>query len=425
MREKRFAYSFLPGVTAVLFSRFARTDHAWHIVAAGFLVSMLTSGVRFATGPFMASMMADFGLTHTQFSAVVAASMLVYGLFMPVAGRLTDLLGGRLVLIAGGVLLSLSLAVTATTHSTAVLVLSFAFLASVGFAAASQVSLAAVVGRWFVKRRGLAMTFLSSGAMSGIAVMTPLSAVLIERLDWRSTMLLFAAVTFVMVLLSAAAVGRQPTEAAGSGAAPSSSQAEWRKALGARPFWMLVASFFACGFSMNLLGTHGVPMLEHHGFPAVTAAFGIGLIGLISVFGSLAIGAASDRLGRNVFLALIYAVRGLGFLALVFVGREWELYAVAAVGGLVWAGSSAMTSAMTADLFGARSVGTLFGLIYLGHQVGAAAGSYLGGWGFDTYGSYLMPFALTSAILLAAAYIALRTPGGVDRPAPTRLAAAD
>lgn len=411
----------------MFFARTLRVDHAWHIVAAGFVVSLLTVGTRFATGPFMASMMEAFNLTKTEFSGIVAASLLIYGLLMPVAGRLADRFGGRVVLIAGGILLSLSLVLSAFATTATLFTFAFAGLASVGFAATSHVALSSVIGRWFVKRRGLAMTFLSSGSMSGIAVMVPLSAALIARIGWRGTLLVFAGVILVAVLLSAAVVGAAPPDVAddldggegGAGARPA-----WQAALSTRPFWMLVLTFFACGFSMNLLGTHGVPMLENHGFSTMTAAFGVGLIGLVSVFGSLAIGAASDRVGRRSFLALIYAVRGIGFLGLLFAGREWELYAVAAVGGLVWAGSSAMTSAITADLFGARSVGTLFGLIFLGHQVGAAAGSYLGGWGFDTYGSYLLPFSLTTVILIAAAYLSLQLPGRAVLAQP-RLAAGD
>ncbi|MFZ5817569.1 MAG: MFS transporter [Bacillota bacterium] len=412
-----------------MFFRTARIDHAWHIVAAGFLVSLLTAGTRFATGPFMSSMMDSFQLTHTQFSGVVAASLLIYGLFMPVAGRLADLVGGRVVLAAGGVLLSLSLLLTATTSSPWLFAFAYAVLASLGFAATSHVALSAVIGRWFVRHRGLAMTFLSSGAMSGIAIMVPLSAGLIARFGWRPTLLLLAGVILLAVLLSAAIVGgrpaAQPEDGTQEQGAADRERAAWRGALRTHPFWLLALSFFACGFSMNLLGTHGVPMLEDHGFSTMTAAYGVGLIGLVSVFGSLLIGAASDRLGRRSFLALIYGVRGVGFLGLLFAGAEWELYTVSAIGGLVWAGSSALTSAITADLFGAGSVGTLFGLIFLSHQVGAAAGSYLGGWAYDTFGSYLLPFTVTSLLLFIAAWLALRLPARGITLAPPKLAAGD
>jgi MFS family permease len=394
----------------VFSTQLTRIDHAWHVVAVGFAVSLLTAGTRFATGPFMESMMEAFDLSRTQFSTVVAVSLLVYGLCMPLAGRMADLLGGRVVLAAGGLLLSLSLVVSAMTTSRTVFILFFAIIASLGFSATSHVALSSVIGRWFVRRRGLAMTFLSSGAMSGMAIMVPLSAALISQIGWRETMLVFAAVILGVVLLGAIVLGGQTPDGGQVAGSPGADRTAWRAALGTSAFWMLAISFFACGFSMNLLGTHGVPMLEGHGFSTMTSAYGIGLIGLVSVFGSLVIGFTSDKIGRRSLLALIYGVRGLGFLGLMFVGLEWELYMVAAIGGLVWSGSSAMTSALTADLFGARTVGTLFGLIFVSHQIGAAAGSYLGGWAFDTHGSYLIPFVLTSVLLFVAAYISLQLP---------------
>lgn len=161
-------------------ARFARVDHAWHIVAAGFVVSMITTGFRFAAGPFMSAITTSLGLSHTEFSAIVAVSLVIYGLCMPVAGRLADLLGGRAMLTAGGLLLCASLAVSAWTSSPLIFAVAFAGTASFGFAATSQVTLSAVVGRWFDRRRGLAMTIVGSGAMAGIALMVPVSAGLIQ-----------------------------------------------------------------------------------------------------------------------------------------------------------------------------------------------------------------------------------------------------
>src|SRR5690606_15039176 len=144
-----------------------------------------------------------------------------------------------------------------------------------------------------------------------------------------------------------------------------------REALRTSPFWKITLGLFACGFSMNLLGTHGVPMLMDHGFDATTSSLGIGLIGLVAIFSTLALGRISDIVPRKKLLAVIYFVRGLGFFALLVVGAHWELYTAAAIGGIVWAGSIALSSALLADIYGVRLVGVLYGCAYLGHQVGA------------------------------------------------------
>jgi len=103
-------------------------------------------------------------------------------------------------------------------------------------------------------------------------------------------------------------------------------------------------------------------------------------------------------------------VRGLGFFALVAVGTHYELYAAATIGGLVWAGSIALSSAILADVYGVRLVGVLYGLAYLGHQVGGMISSWLGGWGYEHFGTHWVAFGAAGVLLLAAAALSLRLP---------------
>jgi MFS family permease len=202
----------------------------------------------------------------------------------------------------------------------------------------------------------------------------------------------------------------KPTERAPAPAAASAPSPTLREALRTAPFWMVCGGLFACGFSMNLLGTHGVPMLMDHGFDAHSSSMGIGLIGFVAIFGTLILGRFSDRLPRRNILAAIYAVRGLGFFALVLVGTHWELYLAASIGGMVWAGSVAMSSAILADVYGVRLVGILYGLAYLGHQVGGMISSWLGGWGYEHFGTHWVSFGSAGVLLLVAATVSLQLP---------------
>jgi MFS family permease len=130
-------------------------------------------------------------------------------------------------------------------------------------------------------------------------------------------------------------------------------------------------------------------------------------------------GRFADKLPRKNILAAIYFVRGLGFFALLLVGTHFELYAAAAVGGLVWAGSVALSSAIIADVYGVRLVGVLYGWAYLIHQVGAMISSWLGGWGYERFGSHWVAFGAAGVLLLVAAGISLRLPvKGFQLPGP-------
>ncbi len=161
---------------------------------------------------------------------------------------------------------------------------------------------------------------------------------------------------------------------------------------------------------MNLLGSHGVPMLMDHGFDAMTSALGIGLIGAVAVFSTLVLGRLADVLPRRDILATIYLVRGLGFFALVVVGTHWELYTAATLGGIVWSGSIALSSALLADVYGVKLVGILYGWAYLGHQFGGMISSWLGGWGYETFGTHWVSFGAAGTLLVAAALLSMRLP---------------
>jgi MFS family permease len=161
---------------------------------------------------------------------------------------------------------------------------------------------------------------------------------------------------------------------------------------------------------MNLLGTHGVPMLMDHGFDMMTSSFGIGLIGFAAIFSTLVLGRLSDVVQRKNILSTIYLIRGLGFFALVSVSVKWELYMAATLGGVVWAGSVALSSAIMADLYGVRLVGILYGWAYLAHQVAGMISSWLGGWAYERFHTHWIAFGSTGVILLAAAMIAFTLP---------------
>jgi len=401
--------------------RFGSWYFGWNIVAAATMLTLLTVGMRMGIGPFFLPMVEDLGFSRSLLSGIIAIGMLCYGLGMPIAGYLVSKHGTRPVLLLGNAVVVAASIWTVYARDPISFLLAFGILLSIGLALASPVTLTPVLARWFIRRRGMALFFLSTGSMAGIAVMTPLLNVAIEAAGWQATMLGFAAVytlfTVPMALLvirdDAPAHGDQTHEEVAALPAGKRFLAEslkLREALRTSPFWKITLGLFACGFSMNLLGTHGVPMLMDHGFDATTSSLGIGLIGLVAIFSTLALGRISDIVPRKKLLAVIYFVRGLGFFALLVVGAHWELYTAAAIGGIVWAGSIALSSALLADIYGVRLVGVLYGCAYLGHQVGAMISSWLGGWAYEAFGTHWIAFGSAGVVLLMAAVIALLLP---------------
>ncbi|MGZ5181094.1 MAG: MFS transporter [Ramlibacter sp.] len=399
----------------------ARWYFGWNIVAAAALLTLLSSGMRLSFGPFFLPMAHDLGFSRSLLASIVAVGMLAYGLAMPLAGLLIARFGTRPVLLLGNGLVIASVLLTVVAANALAFLVAFGLLLSVGLAFTSPVAVTPVISHWFTRRRGMALFFLSTGSMAGMAIMTPVLSFAILHLGWRATLTGFAAVFTLFTVPAALLVIRDgapehtdlgaeefAAQRARTGAPPRS--LTLRQAMRTAPFWKIFFGLFCCGFSMNLLGTHGMPMLMDHGFDAFTSSMGIGLIGLVAIGGTLVLGRFADRLPRRHILAAIYFVRGLGFFALVMVGTHWELYLTSTVGGLVWAGSIALSSAILADVYGVRLVGVLYGMAYLGHQIGGMLSSWLGGWGFEHYGTHWVAFGAAGVLLMAAAVVALRLP---------------
>lgn len=404
----------------------SRWYFGWNIVAAATVLTLLTVGMRLGIGPLFLPMAHDLGFSRSLLASIVAVGMLCYGLIMPVAGWLVAQRGTRFVLLLGNAVLIVATVWAVNTRSALGILCSFGVLMSLGAGLTSPVALTPVISRWFNRRRGMALFFLSTGSMAGIAIMTPALGLALQHVSWQTTLLGFAALFTLITVPTALWVVRDDAPPGGDaplpGQGPTPAPAPVCGALDALPeetiaqamrtgtFLKIAAGLFACGFSMNLLGTHGVPMLRDHGFDTSTSSFGIGLIGLVAIPATVFLGRLADKVQRRNLLAVIYGVRGLGFFGLLLATSAWHLYATAAIGGVVWAGSIALSSAILADVYGVRRVGVLYGWAYLSHQVGAMISSWLGGWGYERFGTHWVSFGSAGVLLLVVAAVSLRLP---------------
>ena len=419
----------------------------WNIVAASSVLTLLTVGLRMGIGPFFLPIAEDLGFSRSLLSTIIAVGMLFYGIGMPFVGQMVNKWGTRTVLFLGIALIMFSIIWTTYATGPISFLLSFGILLSLGLSFISPVAFTPLIARWFTRQRGAALFFLSTGSMAGIALATPALGMAIPLWGWRATMIGYGLLTAIVTVPLAIWIMREnapegtdslpgttraPTSVEGNAAQrgdvrPAAARAEAPKATPAagtvppsdyramdairtRPFWQVVLGLFACGYSMNLLGSHGVPMLVDHGYDSLTAAVGIGLIGFAAIFSTIVLGRLSDRLPRRNLLAAIYLIRGLGFIGLLVVGSHTELFTVALIGGIVWAGSIALSSAILADIYGVRLVGVLYGWTYLGHQVGGMISSWLGGWAYEQFGTHWVAFGSTAALLFVAALVSLRLP---------------
>jgi len=400
--------------------------YGWWVVAAFSVMTFMSTGVRHAVGPFLKPIVADLGLDRASFSAVIALSLFLYGVFMPIAGMALDRFSVRAVTSVGTVLLVISLVLTALVRNVWEFAAVYGVLVPLGLAGTGPVIASGVVARWFSKRRGTALSVLGSASMTGMSLLVPAVTWLILTTGWRTTYMLIAAGVLVLVLPLCLLVLRDSPESVGlmadGGAlkpgtsAPVVERVTAGEALRTLAFWQLAGSFFTCGFSMSLLSAHGIPMLTDHGYSPMFASWALGVLGGSSIGFTVMLGALSDRFGRRPVLATIYAGRIFIFAGLFLVrDNPAAILTVAVLGGITMAGTGSMTSALTADIYGRFSVSSVFGLIFLVHQTGSAMGSALAGVLFETTGGYGAAYVLACLFLAGAAVTALKIDKGARR----------
>ena len=400
--------------------------YGWWVVAAFSVMTFTSTGVRHAVGPFLKPIVDDLGLDRASFSAVIALSLFLYGVFMPLAGLALDRFSVRLVTAVGTVVLVISLILTAMVRTFWEFAAVYGVLVPLGLAGTGPVIASGVVARWFSRRRGTALSVLGSASMTGMSLLVPAVTWLILTTGWRLTYVLIAGVVLALVMPLCLWVVRDSPESIGlmadgatmkPGAGPGLvERVSVSEALSTLAFWQLAGSFFTCGFSMSLLSAHGIPMLTDHGYTPMFASWALGVLGGSSIGFTVMLGALSDRLGRRPVLAAIYAGRVLIFAGFFLIrDNSVAILAVAVLGGITMAGTGSMTSALTADIYGRFSVSSIFGLIFLVHQTGAALGSALAGVMFERTGGYGAAFAVACLFLMAAALVALKIDKGARR----------
>src|SRR5262247_1404075 len=238
--------------------------YGWWVVAAFSVSSFVSTGVRHAVGPFLKPIVADLGLDRASFSAVIALSLLLYGVFMPLAGMALNRFSVRMVTSVGTLLLIASLLLTAVVRNVWEFAAVYGVLVPLGLAGTGPVIASGVVARWFNKRRGTALSVLGSASMTGMSLLVPAVTWLILTTSWRITYVLIAAAILLLVLPLCLWVVRDSPESLGlvadgasskvsAGAPASRERVTATTAMQTLAFWQLAGSFFTCGFSMSLL----------------------------------------------------------------------------------------------------------------------------------------------------------------------------
>lgn len=409
--------------------------YAFVVAGVVFAALLFTAALRSSTGVLMVPWEKAFGWDRGVISLAAAIGIFLYGLAGPFAAAVMQTLGVRRTMLAALALMAASTGLTLLVREPWQLILTWGVLSGLGSGCVAMVLAATVVNRWFVKNRGLVSGALTASTATGTLIFLPVLSAVAERFGWAPVVAILALSLAAMIPLVFLLLPERPADIgqraygadpAAPPAAPAASGNPARLALQAlgeagrkADFWLLFGGFFICGLTTNgLVGTHMISFCADQGLALTTAAGVVAMMGVFDLFGTTASGWLTDRFDSRKLLFAYYGLRGLSLIYLPYSDFSLASLSVFAVFyGLDWIATVPPTLRLANQAFGEAKAPIVFGWIFMGHQLGAAAAAFAAGEVRTVTGSYLDAFVAAGAAGLIAAALSLMIGRGRARPA--------
>jgi MFS family permease len=391
----------------------------WVLVWALGVTTIISYGTtQYLYGVLVVPMQRDLGSSRALISGALSLALLAAGLLGLPIGRFVDRRGARGPMTIGSLLGGLGLVAAAQVRTPWQLYAVWSGVLALSMALTLYPVTFIVVTNWFTRRRGSALALLT--LLGGLAspIFIPLAGVLVERVGWRDTLVLFGLLQLAVALpIHALVVRRRPEDLGllpdGDGSrAPESRPAgsSLRQAVAARPFWTLTAAFSLGWLAHSVILVHQVAYLIGRGFDAVLAASLAGLLGVASLPGRYILNRVSERLSPQALLAACYSAQAVGVGLLGWAVSPLLVWAYVAVYGAAFGAISPLRASTMADQFGRRTYGAITAASGLPIAVAGAVGPIAAGVLYDRAGSYGPALALTAGAFVLSAFTVALTP---------------
>jgi predicted MFS family arabinose efflux permease len=361
------------------------------VLVCGCVVAIINFGIRSTFGFFTLPITEANQWPRETYSFAIAMQNLLWGAATPVAGMLADKYGSARVLMAGAVIYALGVVGMVFANTGIAMTLTGGVLVGIGIAMSSFSIVMAALGRLVPpEKRSWAFGLATASGSLGQALFIWPVGVTITAYGWQTALYALAAMALFIIPLSLPLMVQNTAQSVQSKGETSLSMSEAiRDAFGARSYVLLVAGFFVCGFQLAFVTVHFPPYLKENGISDEIAWLAMLLIGLCNVAGAYASGIIGGRMQKRMPLSLIYLLRAALYTAFLMIplSAASTLLFSAAI-GFLWLSTVPLTMGLITVMFGTRYMATLYGFVFLSHQIGSFLGVWLGGKLYDQYQSY-------------------------------------
>jgi MFS family permease len=393
--------------------------YGWVIVGIAFMTMAVAVSARTAFSLLLPPLVDEFGWERGLAAGAFSFGFLVSAALSPLVGRLMDRRGPRFVIEIGVVLLAAGLLLAPRIEQPWHLYATLGVLVSGGANLMTFTAQSLYLPNWFVRRRGLAISIAFAGVGVGAIMLMPWLQVIIQQDGWRASC--WAMGLLVLLLLGPINlfVWRTPQQlgllpdgsssaATGGGQRgltivdPAWTSVEWTLALAMRTgrFWWLVLGYFCALIAWYAVQVHQTKFLIEVGFSPLEAAWALGLVSVVAIPGQIALGALSDRIGREWVWTVGcagFAVCYVALLALEHTPSHALLYVMVVSQGFLGYALTSVMGPIAVEIFEGPHYGSIFGTLTVALIAGGAAGPWIAGVLHDRTGSYAAAFFLAIA----------------------------
>ena len=370
------------------------------VLIGGSLILLISFAIRSTFGLFQIPIAEEFLWARSEFSMAIAIQNLAWGIGTPLFSAFAEKFGDRkaitlgLILYAVGVFISSS-ASSPEAHQFLNILIGF------GIAGSGFGPILAVVGRTASpEKRSLALGITTAAGSAGQVVGPPFAAGLLDIMPWSSVFVVFAIISILTIVLVPLLKSEPKISKKEVGSKLSDAL---KDAFKDPTYTMLFLGFFSCGFQLAFITAHFPAFIAEASSPIIQGslisivcnsvaslgALSIALIGLFNIIGSIAAGAMGKYYTKKYLLSIIYAGRTIAAIAFIMLPiTPTSVVVFSIVMGSLWLATVPLTSGIIGYIYGLKFMGTLYGIVFLSHQIGSFVGVWLGGLFYDIYGSY-------------------------------------
>ena len=359
------------------------------LIAASIVV-IISLGIRQTFGLFYFDFNTDLDISISHFGFVMGLQLLLWGVFSPLFGVITDKYGGAVAIFIGFVFYLIGVLLFYSGYNTGgYFTLTIGVMIGIGLGSTAIGIPVSVVAKHFpASNRTIATGIVTCAGSFGYFVSPLLVRYSLVETGWENTLLYFS-LLLGLGLVVALFVSTPKIPVGVNQDNNQTAREALKEAFANKSFIYLTLGFFVCGWHIALVATHIPTYMADKGLPDWTPAMVLALIGVFNMAGTITSGYLATRYSKKKILSAIYLLRGVSIIYFIFLPPSiFNSVVFGVTFGFLWLSTVPPTNGIVAHIFGTKYVGLLYGIVFVSHQIGSFLGAYLGGVFYELNGNF-------------------------------------